>query len=83
MTCQCNVVNWRSPTWLPFAHAMVETAPERLLWSTDWPHSPRYNITGQCVTGELVVAIPRLIPDERLRRMILVENPLKLFPFDR
>ena len=67
---------------LPFAHAMLEAAPDRLLWGTDWPHSQRYRISEQCDTGELVDAIPRLIPDETLRRRILVENPLKLFGFD-
>lgn len=73
------------PPWedsLPFAHALLEAAPDRLLWGTDWPHSQRFAIGQQCDTGALVDMIPKLIPDEALRRRILVENPLKLFPFD-
>lgn len=67
---------------IPFAHALLEAAPDRLLWGTDWPHSQRFEIGEQCDTGELVDMIPALVPDEELRRRILVENPLKLFPFD-
>tara|TARA_R110000787_G_scaffold143861_2_gene257604 strand:+ start:186 stop:1091 length:906 start_codon:yes stop_codon:yes gene_type:complete len=66
----------------PFAQALIEAAPERILWGTDWPHSQRYRIGEQCDTGELVDMIPHLIPDEAQRRRILVENPLKLFPFE-
>lgn len=66
----------------PFAQALVEAAPDRLIWGTDWPHSQRYRIGDQCDTGELVDTLPKLVPDERLRRTILVENPLRLFPFD-
>jgi 2-pyrone-4,6-dicarboxylate lactonase len=64
-----------------FAHAMVDIAPERLLWGTDWPHSQRYTIGEQCDTGELVDMIPELIPDPVIQQMVLVDNPLKLFPF--
>lgn len=65
----------------PFAHALLEAAPDRLLWGTDWPHSQRFGLGEQCDTGELVDMIPALVPDEGLRRRILVENPLRLFPF--
>lgn len=64
-----------------FALAMAEIAPDRLLWGTDWPHSQRYTIGEQCDTGELVDTIPCLLPDPAIRRMVLVDNPLKLFPF--
>lgn len=66
----------------PFAHALIDAAPDRILWGTDWPHSQRYTIGEQCDTGELVDAIPALIPDAELRQRILVQNPLTLFPFD-
>lgn len=66
-----------------FAHALIDAAPDRILWGTDWPHSQRYAIGEQCDTGELVDMIPKLIPDAGTRHKILVENPLRLFPFDR
>ena len=78
---RCSAVGSPYDDSLPFAHAMLEAAPDRLLWGTDWPHSQRYKIGEQCDTGELVDLVPRLIPDEALRRKILVENPLKLFDF--
>jgi 2-pyrone-4,6-dicarboxylate lactonase len=64
-----------------FAQAMVDAAPDRLLWGTDWPHSQRYTIGEQCDTGELVDMIPELLPDPAIRENVLVDNPLRLFPF--
>lgn len=70
------------PPWMdavPFAHALLDAAPDRLLWGTDWPHSQRYALGEQCDTGALADMIPVLVPDESLRRRILVENPARLF----
>jgi predicted TIM-barrel fold metal-dependent hydrolase len=67
---------------LPFAHAMLAVAPDRLLWGTDWPHSQRFKLGQQCDDGDLVDLVPRLLPDEASRRKVLVENPARLFGFD-
>lgn len=67
---------------IPFAHALIEIAPERLLWGTDWPHSQRFALGQMCDDGDLVDLIPLMVPDEGIRRKILVENPARLFGFD-
>ena len=64
---------------VPFARALVEVAPERLVWGTDWPHP---NIKGAMPNdGDLVDLIPRYIDDEAVRRLVLVDNPARLYGF--
>ena len=57
---------------------IVEAAPGRAIWGSDWPHIPN----SQRDTGELLNLLLRWAPDERTRRQILVENPARLFDFE-
>lgn len=63
----------------PFARALVEQRPDRILWGTDWPHPicpvPMPN------DGDLADHLADWVPDEATRRRILVDNPAKLFGF--
>ncbi|MBM0207373.1 amidohydrolase family protein [Micromonospora sp. STR1s_5] len=63
----------------PFAQALVESAPDRLVWGTDWPHvmlpEPVPN------TGELTDELAAWVPDEATRSQILVTNPERLYGF--
>ncbi|HSN22329.1 MAG TPA: amidohydrolase family protein [Usitatibacter sp.] len=61
---------------LPFAEELVATAPDRVLWGTDWPHP---NVREMPDDGALVDLIPRFAPDEALRRKLLVDNPSHLY----
>ena len=63
---------------VPFARDLAAHAPERVVWGTDWPH-PNHNAVPN--DGELVDLIPEIAPDERTRRLMLVDNPAKLFGF--
>ena len=63
----------------PFARALVESAPERLLWGTDWPHV--FIKTAMPDDGALLQLFRRWVPDERMQRRILVDNPAKLYSF--
>ncbi len=66
---------------VPFAQALIDAAPDRILWGTDWPHP---NIAKHMPNdGDLVDLIPLMIPDERTRRLVLVENPNRLYQFER
>lgn len=73
----------------PFAKALVEAAPERLLWGSDWPHvQPRPGgPTGAPLErpmpndGDLFDVFTDWIPSEETRRRILVENPKQLYDF--
>jgi predicted TIM-barrel fold metal-dependent hydrolase len=62
---------------LPVARAIVEAAPDRVLWGTDWPHP---NVPNDMPDdGELVDLFSRIVDDERLRRRILVDNPTRRY----
>jgi 2-pyrone-4,6-dicarboxylate lactonase len=59
----------------PVAKAIVERAPDRALWGSDWPHISYSDRD----TGELVNLLERWAPSESARQKILVENPNRLF----
>jgi 2-pyrone-4,6-dicarboxylate lactonase len=63
---------------IPFARMLAETAPDRVIWGTDWPHP---NVKVMPNDGELVDLIPLFAPEAELQRKILVDNPARLFDF--
>ena len=63
----------------PFAHALLEAAPGRVLWGSDWPH---VMVKGAMPNdGDLADLLAAWVPDEALRRRVLVENPARLYGF--
>lgn len=62
----------------PFAHALLEVAPERLIWGTDWPHTGVFDAAKMPDDGQLVDALFDFVPDEALRQKVLVTNPGRL-----
>jgi predicted TIM-barrel fold metal-dependent hydrolase len=60
------------------ARDLAAHAPERVVWGTDWPHPNHKAVPND---GELVDLIAEIAPDERTRRLMLVENPARLFGF--
>jgi predicted TIM-barrel fold metal-dependent hydrolase len=65
---------------IPFARALIEAAPDRVLWGTDWPHP---NISKDMPNdGELVNLLFRICDDPVLLRKLLVENPERLYDFN-
>ena len=61
----------------PMARAIVEAAPDRVIWGSDWPHIPE----GGRDTGALLNLLADWVPDEGIRTRILVSNPARLFGF--
>ena len=72
----------------PFARALIETNPARIIWGSDWPHpdsrrhdvseiSPDLRIDDVAVLNQLAV----WAPDPSVRQKILVENPAGLYGF--
>ncbi|MDH3508396.1 MAG: amidohydrolase family protein [Gammaproteobacteria bacterium] len=63
----------------PFAQALIRTAPERLLWGSDWPHvmvkTPMPN------DGQLLDLFFAWADDVDIGRRILVDNPADLYDF--
>jgi len=63
---------------VPFAQALIDAAPDRLLWGTDWPHP---NLTEMPDEGELLDLLTCFAPDKAVRNRILVDNPQVLYTF--
>jgi 2-pyrone-4,6-dicarboxylate lactonase len=62
----------------PLAKAVIDAAPDRVIWGSDWPHIPE----GGKDTGELLNLLAEWAPDAAAIRRILVDNPAKLYGFD-
>ncbi|MGH8947016.1 MAG: amidohydrolase family protein [Acidimicrobiia bacterium] len=63
---------------VPLARALIEVAPDRLLWGTDWPHP---NVRHMPDDGDLVDLLADFAPEEETRKRILVDNPERLYDF--
>ncbi|TAJ84870.1 2-pyrone-4,6-dicarboxylate hydrolase [bacterium] len=67
---------------VPFARAVIEVAPNRVIWGTDWPHSNNF-VPGKTPNdGDLLDLLAAFAPDEKIRRKILVDNPAVLYGFE-
>jgi len=62
------------------AKALVAAAPERMLWASNWPH-PTPGATGRPDDALLLDVLLDWVPDEAVRRRILVDNPARLYGF--
>lgn len=62
------------------ARALVDAAPDRVLWGTDWPH---VNAPGGVAVddGDLVDFVASYLPEPELRQKLLVDNPARLYGF--
>jgi 2-pyrone-4,6-dicarboxylate lactonase len=63
---------------VPFAKSLIDNAPDRVLWGTDWPHP---NVKIMPNDGVLVDLIPLYAPDPAVQQKLLVTNPERLFKF--
>jgi 2-pyrone-4,6-dicarboxylate lactonase len=62
---------------VPFARALVERFPDRVLWGTDWPHP---NIKKHMPDdGALVDLLAEIAPDATSMSKLLVDNPTRLY----
>src|SRR5262249_13156830 len=61
---------------IPIARALVEVAPARVLWGTDFPHP---NATHEADEADLVDLVPQFAPDAVAQKRLLVDNPALLY----
>ena len=62
---------------VPFAKAIVEAFPDRVLWGTDWPHP---NLKKHMPDdGLLVDFIPHIATTPEQQQKLLVDNPMRLY----
>ena len=63
----------------PFARALFEAAPERLLWGSDWPH---VMVRGAMPNdGDLCDLLCHWAGDDGMLGQVLVDNPERLYGF--
>ncbi|CAJ0796996.1 amidohydrolase family protein [Ralstonia holmesii] len=65
-----NVTEW--------AQELIEAAPDRLVWGSDWPHVATNPMPD---AGQLRNLLATWIPDAALRHKVLVTNPERLYDF--
>ncbi len=68
------------PPWhdvVPFALRLMEAAPDRTLWGTDWPHP---NVKSMPNDGDLVDLLAAYADSPAMTAM-LVDNPARLYGF--
>jgi len=62
---------------VPFAHALMEAAPDQVIWGTDWPHvmvkKPMPN------DGDICDLLADWVPDAENLKRVLVDNPNRLY----
>lgn len=63
----------------PMAEALIEANADHVMWGTDWPHPNKYEVNPN--DGDLMDAFGEWVPDEAMRRRILVDNPAKFYRF--
>lgn len=66
------------------AQRLVQAAPERMLWASDWPHSASFPPNQQPKRtmpndGTLLDLLETWAPDAATRQKILVDNPARLY----
>ena len=63
----------------PIAKALVEAAPERMVWGSDWPH-PSFQ-GAMPVDATLLDLLASWVPESGTRQRILTTNPAGLYDF--
>jgi 2-pyrone-4,6-dicarboxylate lactonase len=64
---------------VPIVRTYIETAPDRVIWGSDWPHPVSTRQPPN--EADLIEFLFRCAPEEGERRKILVDNPARLFGF--
>ncbi|MQQ07475.1 amidohydrolase family protein [Epibacterium sp. SM1979] len=62
------------------AKAVVEYAPERVIWGTNWPHNLAQKTEDYPDDGALLDTVLSWVPDTALQQ-VLVDNPQELYGF--
>jgi 2-pyrone-4,6-dicarboxylate lactonase len=63
----------------PMAKALIDAAPQRIMWGTDWPHPNKYVANPN--DGDLVDAFGDWVSEEAMRRKIMVDTPAAFYRF--
>lgn len=78
LTCAERMCAWPFTEALPFARALLEARPDRVLWGLDYPHP---NLAGPPDNADLVNLVPKYTLSEAERQALLVDNAARLYGF--
>lgn len=67
------------PDTFAFTRALIEAAPDRMVWGSDWPHVGLYDPDKRPDVGALLDAMLDYTADDEERRAILVDNPARFY----
>ena len=62
---------------VPYAKALIDAAPERCVWGSDWPHVANWGVMPS--VAQMLESLALYAPDEETRNRILCSNPWKLY----
>ena len=62
---------------VPYAKALIDAAPDRCVWGSDWPHVANWGLMPS--VAQLLESLALYAPDEGLRNRILCTNPQRLY----
>jgi predicted TIM-barrel fold metal-dependent hydrolase len=64
---------------IPVARTLIEEAPDRVVWASDWPHP--VSVKQPPNEADLLELLYRYAPDPATLQKILVDNPARLFGY--
>jgi predicted TIM-barrel fold metal-dependent hydrolase len=79
-----------APSLADLARRLHARAPDRVVWASDWPHTPPHghSISDDAPlpyrdidTGSQLAPVAYWFPDSDTQRQVLVENPARLYDF--
>ena len=62
---------------VPYAKALIDAAPDRCVWGSDWPHVANWGVMP--TVAQMLESLALYAPDEGLRNRILCTNPQRLY----
>ena len=65
----------------PFAHALFDARPDRVVFGTNWPHPNHFPPEVNPDDGDLIDLFCEWFPDAAVRERILVTNPARFYGF--
>ncbi len=76
---RCSAQDYPCMDMEPYIRKLIEVAPHRIVWGTDWPHVNQFDKMQN--DGDILDALSAWVPDESIRHQILVTNPAQLYRF--
>lgn len=64
---------------VPFAEALIDAAPDRMVWGSDWPHVGLYDPAAVPDAGQILDGLAGYAADVQQQHKILVSNPARFY----